>query len=141
MIRITESPLLLILVAVVYAIIPLDVLPDFMKPLGLLDDVVVLGIVIWHLLRLAKNRNSQGVRFAEGVSSPSQTAEKETPHAVLGVSLNATQEEIEKAYKQKIKEHHPDRVHGLGREIREVAERKTQQINEAYDILRKEQKA
>ena len=32
----------------------------------------------------------------------------EHPHRILGVSENATQDEIKKAYRQKTKEYHPD---------------------------------
>ena len=54
-------------------------------------------------------------------------------YEVLGVGVFATREEITAAYKRRISEYHPDKVARLGDEIREVAERKSKQINAAYD--------
>lgn len=52
------------------------------------------------------------------------------PYKVLGVSRDATKEEIKKAYRQKAKEYHPD-LHPDDPE----AERKMNEVNEAYDML------
>ena len=54
-------------------------------------------------------------------------------YEVLDVGVFATREEITAAYKRRISEYHPDKVAELGDEIREVAERKSKQINSAYD--------
>ena len=52
------------------------------------------------------------------------------PHKVLGVSENATQDEIKKAYRQLAKKYHPDLNPGD-----ETAAAKMNEINEAYDML------
>lgn len=52
------------------------------------------------------------------------------PYAVLGVSRNATPEEIKKAYRQKARQYHPD-MHPDDPD----ATRKMNEINEAYDML------
>ena len=52
------------------------------------------------------------------------------PHKVLGVSENATQDEIKKAYRQMAKKYHPDLNPGD-----ENAAKKMNEINEAYDML------
>lgn len=52
------------------------------------------------------------------------------PYKVLGVSRDATKEEIKKAYRQKGKEYHPD-LHPNDPE----ATKKMSEINEAYDML------
>jgi len=57
---------------------------------------------------------------------------------VLGVSVNASREEIVAAYKQKISQYHPDKVVNMGEEIRELAERRSKQINAAYDAALRE---
>lgn len=53
------------------------------------------------------------------------------PYQVLGISPNASQEEISKAYKRLAKKYHPDLHPG----DKEAAE-KMSQINEAYNMLR-----
>ncbi len=60
---------------------------------------------------------------------------KPDPFTVLGVSRNATFEEIRRAYRTKMREYHPDKVASLGAELRELAERKAKQINEAFETL------
>lgn len=52
------------------------------------------------------------------------------PHQLLGVSVNATQEEIKRAYRRKAKECHPDLHPGDP-----DAARKMNELNEAYDML------
>lgn len=68
-------------------------------------------------------------------------AEAESPHRhvaprawhdVLGVRASATRDEVSRAYKSKISQYHPDKVAQMGPEIREVAELKSKEINDAY---------
>jgi DnaJ like chaperone protein len=53
-------------------------------------------------------------------------------HDILAVSPDASAEEIQIAYKQMIKQYHPDKVATLGKEIRDLAESKSKEINGAY---------
>jgi DnaJ like chaperone protein len=53
--------------------------------------------------------------------------------SVLGVSPNAGIDEIRHAYRLRMAEYHPDKVAALGAELRALAERKTKEINVAYD--------
>lgn len=53
---------------------------------------------------------------------------------VLGVSQNASVGEIKSAYRRRISEYHPDKVATLGTELRELAEKKSRTINEAYRV-------
>lgn len=57
------------------------------------------------------------------------------PYKVLGISPGASQEEIKKAYRKKVKEYHPD-LHPND----PVATKKTNEINEAYDMLQNPEK-
>jgi DnaJ like chaperone protein len=57
------------------------------------------------------------------------------PWEVLGVERGASREEITRAYRERLKEYHPDRVAQLGTELREVAHRKTVEIRRAYETL------
>jgi len=52
---------------------------------------------------------------------------------VLGVQPSATRDEISAAYKRKISEYHPDKVTRMGKEIRELAEKRSKEINAAYE--------
>lgn len=57
--------------------------------------------------------------------------------SVLNISPNASIEEIKRGYKEEIRKYHPDKVEHLGDEFKEIAERKTKDINKAYNYFRK----
>lgn len=56
-------------------------------------------------------------------------------YSILGVNRNATQDEIKKAYRKLAVQYHPDKNPG-----NKQAEEKFKEINEAYDVLKDEQK-
>lgn len=56
-------------------------------------------------------------------------------YKILGIGKDASIEDIEKAYKQKAKEYHPDRVHHLGEKLQIVAQREFERIQTAYKSL------
>ena len=62
----------------------------------------------------------------------------EDAYKVLGVSPNATDEEVKKAYRKLALEHHPDKVAALGEDVRKAAEKKFQEINAAYETIKKQ---
>lgn len=57
------------------------------------------------------------------------------PYTVLGVSRDASDEEIKKAYRQLARKYHPDNYADSA--LADVAEEKMKEINEAYDSIQK----
>lgn len=55
------------------------------------------------------------------------------PYEVLGVSPNASDEEIKKAYRELAKKYHPDNY--ADSPLADVAEQKMKEVNEAYDMI------
>jgi molecular chaperone DnaJ len=60
------------------------------------------------------------------------------PYKILGVSPNATDEEIKMAYRELAKKYHPDNYSGSP--IADLAGEKMKEINEAYDTIIAERK-
>jgi len=62
------------------------------------------------------------------------------PYGVLGISNGASDDEVKKAYRQLIREHHPDTLvaKGLPRNFIEVANKKMAAINAAHDQIARE---
>lgn len=60
------------------------------------------------------------------------------PYKVLGVSEDATDEEIKKAYRDLVRKYHPDKY--VDNPLADVASEKMKEINAAYDTITKERK-
>jgi len=57
---------------------------------------------------------------------------------VLQIARNSDVLEIRRAYKTLMSQYHPDKVASLGPELRDICERKSKEINIAYDQAMKE---
>lgn len=86
-----------------------------------------------RLVRLLKLTDSDHERIRALFVSKGD--DKDRFYRALGLKRGATKAEIKKAYRNLVKEYHPDKVHHLGTEFREVAEEKVRKINEAYEAL------
>jgi hypothetical protein len=80
----------------------------------------------------AEQRRRQQEQDAERRQWKREQAQLSDWWGVLGVSPKAERDEIVRVYHQKIRQNHPDRVFGLAPEFRELAEKRTKALNEAY---------
>jgi hypothetical protein len=60
------------------------------------------------------------------------------PYEVLGLRRSASWEEISKAHRKLVSQLHPDRYVGSDDDVREAAERRVRDVNEAYATIRRE---
>ena len=61
---------------------------------------------------------------------------RDTPYRVLGVTEDASDAEIEQAYRRMISQYHPDKLVGVSDDLRRQAEDKASEINGAYDRIK-----
>lgn len=62
----------------------------------------------------------------------------DSAYKILGIDSSATDDEIKKAYREMAKKYHPDKVAYLGEDVRKSAEQKLQEVNEAYEKIKKQ---
>lgn len=70
-------------------------------------------------------------------ASSNQQIGLDEAYKILGISPNATNDEVKAAYRKMALKHHPDRVSSLGDDVREAAEKKFQEINNAKERIYK----
>ena len=64
--------------------------------------------------------------------------ETDSAYKILGIDASASDEEVKKAYREMAKKNHPDLVSNLGEEVRQAAEKKFQEVNAAYEAIKKQ---
>jgi len=134
------GPAIVITLALLYLRSPIDLIPD-VGPVGFLDDLVVLLASLWWVRQRQRDgaaRIGRENRARTATDRPVARSDHEPwdPYRILEIEPGATEEEITRAYRTQMKRYHPDRVEGLGDELRELAHSKTREIQRAYDELR-----
>jgi len=99
----------------------------------------LIAYLIYRLIASSRRPPSQQPRFGDRhqATFPSAVVDGVPAHEILEVEPDASAEEIRRAYQQKIRQYHPDRVAGAAAELRELAEKRSKEINAAYQALTK----
>jgi DnaJ-domain-containing protein 1 len=98
-------------------------------------QLILLGLAIGHLYDMGVFSGGYKPRPER---APPPASEAEDPYAVLGIPSGASDEELEQAYRRRMSEYHPDRVANAAREIRDMADRRAREINQAYDRIKRQ---
>lgn len=64
------------------------------------------------------------------------TGSHKDPYKILGLASTATDEEVKKAYRRLAMKYHPDKVEGMGDEVKKNAAAQFREINEAYEQIK-----
>ena len=127
-----------IILLAIYIISPMDAMP------GLIDDIFA-GIALYYYFQKNfkgkqqrfNNQSRQSQSNSYTPPGPGGPLTKEEAYKKLGVGPGATLDEISKAYKEKMRMSHPDKVNHLSEELQEKAKELTLRLNEAYDLIKK----
>ena len=146
--------IILIILAVLYILMPYDILPDFIIGWGWLDDMAILGLLLRYVYFNKKKKEkeyfeqaresfekNQGKKFSNknAYGSNSQFDKNRSlkdPFKVLGLEKDASKEKIKEAYRNMANKYHPDKVVHLGKEFEEIAEKRFKEIQKAYAMLK-----
>ena len=96
----------------------------------------VLGFIAgWLLLRHPAGA-VLGLLLGHAFDADWFRSKRDTPYRVLGLAEDATDAEIDQAYRRLISQYHPDKLAGVAEELRRQAEDKASEINTAYDRIK-----
>lgn len=157
----TLIPIVLIILGILYVITPYNLLPSVIPVIGWIDDIAVTALMIYYMrygrlpdfINRFLGRMTGGDRQHAGGGTRGGTGGQQydrqrqtggaygsgktkTPYEVLGVSPDASRQEIHEAYRKLAQQYHPDKVSHLGPEIQETAKRKFIEIQDAYEQLK-----
>ena len=132
-----------LIAGLLYLFWPLDLAPDFLGVVGWIDDILVLGFTIYMAVQTLRKRVHHGPRRNKGTrgdipEAPGIQPVLRDPYEILGVSSDASADEIKAAYRRQMAKYHPDKVEHLGEEFKTIAEEKAKALQEAYTRLAKE---
>ncbi|WP_411834081.1 J domain-containing protein [Pseudoxanthomonas mexicana] len=61
---------------------------------------------------------------------------RDNPYQVFGLTRDASDAEIDQAYRRLMSQYHPDKMAGAAEDLRRQAEKKAGEINAAYDRIK-----
>jgi uncharacterized membrane protein YkvA (DUF1232 family) len=142
---------LIYLAVILYVISGFDIVPEWLVgPIGVIDDVILLGLAYWYFIyrpakiraqyrrayyREGEDRTGEGDHEDQKRAQTDKRSSKFNPYEVLGVQRGASIDDIKRAYRKLAAKYHPDKVDHLGDEFRVLAEQKFKDIQEAYQEL------
>ena len=131
-----------IILALVYVLSPYDAIPG-LSAISWIDDFFILFLLYRYLSKFNRMRDHGRAPYSEQQhqqeyqtnQAPDDNLDHKTPHEILEVGPDATQEEIKSSYRRLVSQYHPDKVSHLGEEFRKLAEQRFKEIQEAYQKL------
>lgn len=82
-------------------------------------------------------RGPGGQQQYGGAEAPRSSGARD-PYAVLGLTREANEREIKRAYRKLISQHHPDKLGDVPAELKRRAEERAREINAAYERIQAE---
>jgi hypothetical protein len=99
------------------------------------SSVSLLAPLRLELRQLLAHLPNAEIPREEPEAVPVEEPQQLSPHEILGVSANSSTAEIKTAYRNRVKECHPDRFPNIDAQSRQLAEEWTKSLNAAYAEL------
>jgi DnaJ like chaperone protein len=82
--------------------------------------------------------SAAGPAGSAGAGAPPRRARLGDAYTALGLTPEASDAEVKRAYRRRVSENHPDKLaaRGLPESMRQVAEERTREINLAYELIK-----
>ena len=135
----------LLVAGLVYFLLPIDLIPDFLGIPGRIDDLALIGFLTWfyktHAAKFAEQQAKSSDAQPQGKSDHAADTAGGRPrgsdaYTVLGIDRSASSKDIHSAYRARMREYHPDKVAHLGEDLQQLAHAKCQEIQRAYQQLK-----
>jgi len=104
----------------------------------IVDVCTRLGLSAEQVVALLARMQAERA-FNQGQGGAPSAAQITQAYGVLGVAEGASDAEVKRAWRKLMSQHHPDKLvsKGLPQEMMQIAKEKTQEIQAAYDLIRK----
>jgi DnaJ-domain-containing protein 1 len=99
-----------------------------------------IGAVIGGLIGHAFDAGWLGGSSSGSSHKPDAPAASAQHFETLGLAPDASDSDVEQAYRRLMSQYHPDKVSGAAEEIRALAETRAQSINTAYEAILRERR-
>jgi DnaJ like chaperone protein len=106
----------------------------YLVSLGACDGLVQNEIEVLEVIASYIGLSKSDVDSILAIFRPSN----DSNYRMLGITKDATDEEVKKAYRKMAVKYHPDKVATLGEDVQKAAEEKFKAISQAYEAICKE---
>ena len=97
----------------------------------------LLGFIAGWLLLRHPLGGLIGLLIGHGFDADWFKLSRDNPYRAFGLTSDATDAEVDQAYRRLISQYHPDRLNGAAPELQRQAETKARELNAAYDRIKK----
>lgn len=97
----------------------------------------LLGFVAGWLLLRHPLGGLIGLLLGHAFDTDAFKLSRDNPYRAFGLTSEATDAEIDQAYRRLISQYHPDKLAGAAPELQRQAEARARELNAAYDRIKK----
>ena len=138
-------PFLIITSLMFFLLVKSDLLPLLLKLIGFVTFVIIIAIIIFWRIFKKSVRTYYSYEFHESEEQRNNSSPKRpinptfNAYKILNIPTNSSKEDVKRAYRELVKQHHPDKFVNANDQEKEFHEKKLKEINDAYAYITKRQ--